>query len=225
MVDNEQIENVVNKIINQKYLWVFPKRNSFIYPTGQIKKTLATELKRLKNISVNVDANDLQTLNIKVGEYDGKYLYYGNAIPEILTIQQCYFLDSDGYIFDEAPYFSGEVYFKFYGNLNSDNPIGASFSRENFKNIISFKESIEKMNLKPIVFYTEDNEDGNIYLSSTAKMPNAPKIIFKLNGDYTKLVENLQSAITTEPLKTKINQNLSSMSYIDLRYGNKVYFK
>jgi len=227
VVETQQIENIVNETMQGKYFWLFSQKNSFIYPKEKIKNELKQQFKRLKDITISVDVNDLKTLSIVVSEYDGKYLWCGINIPENFTSQQCYFLDSDGYLFDEAPYFSGEVFFKFYGKLDSDlqNPIGIHFSQQYFEKIISLKEAMEKMNLKPSIFYLEDAEDGNIYLSSDNQPPNAPKIIFKLDSDYNKLIENLQSAITTEPLQINLKDTLSSLSYIDLRFGNKVYFK
>jgi len=227
VIETEKINETINKIITNKYIGLFSKKNSLIYPKQKIIKELNQQFKRLKDISINVDIDDLKTLNITVSEYEGKYLWCGNVIPENLLIQHCYFLDSDGYIFDEAPYFSGEVFFKFYGNLdsNSENPIGTYFNQKYFGKIISFKESIQKMNLKPSILYLPDNEEGNLFLSSINQPPNAPKILFKLDSDYYKLIENLQSAITTDPLQTKIKNELASLLYIDLRFGNKVYFK
>lgn len=227
IIDKQDIKKIAEENMQGKYLWIFPKTNSFIYPVEKIQNNLAEKYKRLKEINIDVDANDLKTLWISVSEYDGKYLWCGDKILDSFIDQQCYFLDSDGYIFDKAPYFSGEVYFKFYGNSNLDilNPIGSVFALDYFKNLILFKESIEKMNLKPTTFYLEDAEDGSFYLSADNQAPNAPKILFKLNSDYDKLIENLQSAITTEPLQTELKNNLNNLLYIDLRYGNKVFYK
>ena len=58
--------------------------------------------------------------------------------------------------FDEAPYFSGEVYFFFYGatdaeRLNSGrptseiNPSGSYFFQPNFSKLISFEETLKKL--------------------------------------------------------------------------------
>jgi hypothetical protein len=227
IIDKQDIKKVAQENIEGKYFWIFPKTNSFIYPVKKIEENLSEKYKRLKDIKIDVDANDLKTLWISVSEYDGKYLWCGDKIIDSFVDQQCYFLDADGYIFDKAPYFSGEVYFKFFGNAVSDltNPVGSTFALDYFKNLISFKESIEKMNLKPVIFYLEDTEDGSFYLSSETSAPNAPKILFKLDSDYTKLVENLQSAITTEPLQTELKNKLNDLLYIDLRYGNKVFYK
>jgi hypothetical protein len=52
-----------------------------------------------------------------------------------------------------------------------------------------------------------------------------PEIIFKIDSDFQKIAENLQAAITTEPLQTDFKNKYSSLLYIDLRFGNKVYYK
>jgi hypothetical protein len=64
-----------------------------------------------------------------------------------------------------------------------------------------------------------------IFLSSGNSSSVGPYIIFKLDGNYQNIAENLEAALTTEPLQTEFNKNYSSLQYIDLRFGNKVYFK
>jgi hypothetical protein len=230
IIDAQDIKKIAETKLVGNFIFVFPKKNSFLYPENKIKNKLSEEFKRLKEIEVEVDANDLQTLWITVSEYEGKYLWCGeNIVQEDFEFnnQDCYFLDSEGYIFDKAPYFSGEVYFKFYGNSGFDSlsPISSHFFPESFKKIILLKEAIEKMNLKLSSFSLENQEDGNLFLSCNGKTQNAPRIIFKLNSDYNKLIENLQSAITTEPLQSDLKNRLNNLNYIDLRFGNKIFYK
>ena len=46
-----------------------------------------------------------------------------------------------------------------------------------------------------------------------------------LDSDFEKLAENLQAALMTEPLQSDFKNKFSSLLYIDLRFGNKVYYK
>jgi hypothetical protein len=228
IVEKEAIKEVAQEFITGKTVLFFAKSNSFVYPEKKIEKKLAEKYKRLKNITVEVDANDLKTMWITVSEYEGKYLWCGEKpAEEESVLQECYFLDSEGYIFDKAPYFSGEVYFKLYGNTGFDllNPISSYFSPEYFKKVILLKEAMEKMNLKPVVFYLKNNTEAEFYLSSNKNKLNAPKVLFEVNSDYSKLIENLQSAITTEPLQSDLKNRINSLSYIDLRFGNKIFYK
>ena len=225
IVESKDIENIIKSEISGHYLWLFPKTNFLIYPKHQILNELNNKFKRLKSISIGVD--NFKSLNVSVSEYEGKYLWCGTLIPALRSNSEdnkCYFLDSDGYIFDEAPYFSGNVYFKFYGDLNEENPTGSYFMKDKFTKIVEFKNTIEKMNLKPTAFWLDNNrEEGSFSISSEPAM--GPSIIFKIDSDYENMAENLQAAISTEPLHTDLLTKLPSLLYLDLRFGNKVYYK
>ncbi len=217
VIEAKMIEDIVKEKITGNYLWIFPKTNFLFYPKGEIRKELADKFKRLKDISLNVQ--NLQTLNVSLNERTALYTYCGLAPVELDDKnQKCYFMDESGYIFDEAPYFSGEVYLKFYGIADS------YFFQPNFAKLISFKETLEKIGIKPVVFFIEDTGDIKVFLSSTTSQLG-PFINLKANANFDEIVENLQSVLTTEPLQTEFKTKYSSLLYIDLRFGNKVYYK
>ncbi|MCX6751826.1 MAG: hypothetical protein NT161_03655 [Candidatus Nomurabacteria bacterium] len=217
VIETKMIESVIKEKITGNYLWFFPKTNFLLYPRGEIKRELADKFKRLKDISLNVQ--NFKTLNISLTERTALYTYCGLAPAELdASNQKCYFMDDGGYIFDEAPYFSGEVYLKFYGKSDS------YFFQPNFSKLISFKETLQKIGVKPVVFFVEDNGDMKVFLSSTTSQLG-PFINLKADADFNQIVENLQSVLTTEPLKTEFKTKYSSLLYIDLRFGNKVYYK
>lgn len=217
VIETKMIEDLVKEKITGNYLWIFPKTNFLFYPKREIKTELANKFKRLKDISLNIQ--NLQTLNVSLDERTALYTYCGLAPAELDDKnQKCYFMDENGYIFDEAPYFSGEVYLKFYGIADS------YFFQPNFTKLISFKETLEKIGIKPVVFFVEDTGDIKVFLSS-ATSQLGPFINLKANANFDEIVGNLQSVLTTEPLQTEFKTKYSSLLYIDLRFGNKVYYK
>lgn len=225
-IETVLLEETILKEISGKYLWLFPKTNVLSYPKNSIKSELENNFKRLKNINLTIKDN--KTLAVSLDERTAKYMWCGESLPtEENTEEKCYFLDEEGFIFDEAPYFSGEVYFKFYGKNNSDtdNPQGSYFSEQSFSQLIFFKNFLTDLKLKPTLLYVKEAGDVEIYLSRGAIISKNPKILLKINSDFQNVAENLDSAITTEPLKSKIKEKYSSLQYIDLRFGNKVYFK
>ena len=60
------------------------------------------------------------------------------------------------------------------------------------------------MQLQPTTFFLENENNGDIYLTSKNGLLEAPKIIFKLDSDYEKITENLQVAINSDPLMTEL---------------------
>jgi len=215
VVDTEDIEIAVRNNMSGHYLWLYPKTNVFFYPKNKIKENLEQEFKRLKDISLNV--TNIETLEISVAEREGVYIWCGVAIPNP-TDEQCSFLDKDGYIFDESPYFSGEVYFKFYGEIFQEyNP--------KFSELVMLKKNLESMGLKPVGLFVDRDGNARMLLSLENTQGKNPEIIFKVDADLEKLAENLQAALDTDPLKTDIKKKYSALEYIDLRYGNKVYYR
>lgn len=226
IVDTEALKATIEQQIAGKYLWFFPKTNALYYPENKIKNELQSKFKRLKDINLSIKN---KTLFVSLSERDAKYMWCGATFLQIdAENQKCYFMDEEGYIFDEAPYFSGEVYFKLFGTsggLNPDNPLGFSFFKPNFKQLISFKDNLSDIGLKPIALYATSDGDIEIYLSKGKGAVSEPKIIIKADADFQNAAENLQAALMTEPLETNFKTKYSKLQYIDLRFGNKVYSK
>jgi hypothetical protein len=227
IIDTEKIQAIIDQKLAGSYFKIFPRTNIFFYPKQDIIATLSSDLKRLKNINLSIRDNKI--LEVSVEERKALYVWCGLS-PEAPvagdTKSSCYFLDDSGFIFDQAPYFSGDIYFKFFGQISDiENPAGAYFAQENFLRLISLKEMLEDINIKPVALYQVGDGDAKIYLANESTLPMGPEIIFKMNTDFTKLVENLQSAMATDPLKTDFKKKYASLLYIDLRFGNKVYFK
>lgn len=217
VVDGEMIKEVVDTDLGGYYLWFFPKTNIFFYPKNKIKDNLTDKFKRLKDISFKI--TEARTLEISLIEREALYTWCG-AEPSLQDSERaeegsekCYFLDETGYIFDEAPYFSGEVYFKFYGPTDG-----------NFEKLILFKKALENMGLKTVALHTLENGDIKLFLSGKT-LATKPEIIFKADSDLEIIAENLETALTTEPLQSNFKNKYASLLYIDLRYGNKVFYK
>lgn len=229
VIDTTAIKGVIEQETTGKYLWLFPKTNIFFYPENSIKNILQDKFKRLQNINLSIKNN--KTLEVSVSERTAKYLWCGNTPPTTPTsVTNCYFMDDNGYIFDQAPYFSGEVYFKFYGlpvqtGLNNNDPSGSYYSQQNFQQLVSFKDMLINFGLKPASIYITNDGNVDVFLSGLSSSTTGPEIEFSINSDFQNVAENLEAALTTEPLQTEFKTKYSTLQYIDLRFGNKVYFK
>ena len=227
IVEGENIKAVAQEKISGKYLWLIPKTNVLFYPKEKIVEALTSQYKRLGEINLSIKNN--RVLVVAVTEHQPLYTWCGVDLSVILEDTEkphkCYFLDKDGYVFDEAPYFSGDVYFKFYGlqGVNPENPTGSYFAQEYFQNLISFKQGLETLALEPITFYLKEDGDAELYLSGT-KNPK-PKIFIRTDSDMENLTGNLEAALRTEPLKTRMEKEYAKLEYLDLRFDNKVYSK
>ena len=226
IIDTKDIEKNVNESMAGYYLYFLPKTNFILLPKDKIKRELENTYKRLKDIEVKIKANRI--LEITVGERTGVYTWCGVGLPDVGTKPEenkCYFMDDNGYIFDEAPYFSNDVYLKFFGAINASEPAGAKYLIDDFTSIVNFIENISNEDINPSSIFMKDSGEIDIYLSGGKLPPNAPKIILNNDADLIKMAENFQASASTDPLQTELKEKYELLEYIDLRFGNRVYYR
>jgi hypothetical protein len=215
VLDKDELEAFVYEKIEGKYLYLFPKSNFVITPRSKIKRELTSNFRRIETL--NFDVSNPETLKIEITERAPLYTWCGEVFD---TSSPCKFVDKDGYVFDDAPYFSGDIYFRFYGHL-----VDYRILKDNFKNLVLFINNLKRINLIPVALVEVEDGELEIYLSSNRLSKDAPKIILNSKDDLEKVFQNLNSALLNEPLKSKIVKDYSKLKYLDLRFVNKVYYK
>lgn len=231
VVETQSIIDVAEARMAGNYLHLFSRANAALYPNTRMKNDLFADFSRIS--AVDISLVNLKTLSIKITERKPEYLWCGIDIPatDAASFQNtCYFLDDAGYIFDQAPYFSGNIYFKFYGWPHGSPPDDFSGNHflpaDDFEKLVYVKNSLANLNLKPDMFKVSADGDYEIYLEDpTGKSDARPKIVFNKGNDFEKIINNLSSALNSEPLQTDFKNKFVSLLYIDLRYDNKVYYK
>lgn len=218
----EELKDFVMGELSGNYYYIFPKKSVFIYPQKTIEAKAYERFSRLYD--VNVKTEDSNTVSISVKERRPEYLWCGTGMSnEENSAEDCYFLDNRGYIFSKAPHFSGYIYFKFYGplaNFDDSNPIKSFVLREDmFAKVLGFRDSLKNLSLGSYRILILNNGDFELYLNSGGK------VMFNQTGDYEKLAKNLELALNTEPLLGNMKDKKEKLDYIDLRFGNKVFFK
>lgn len=205
-IDISLINNVIKEELTGNYFWkFFPKRNILIYPKKTIETKLMENHSQIKEI--NFDLNKLTFLNIDIKERQPFSLW----CDVIEDKEECLLMDDESYIFEGV---SEEGLFKYYVKIKEEDPLRQSvFSLEKFKEINSFLDFMRGLDLKPYKLTTNGLKGYEIYFD------DGGKIIFSEDQEVRVVMENLQSVINLEDV------NLSEIDYIDLRFGNKVFYK
>lgn len=211
-VATNTIRQFVENKISGNYAFVFPKSSIFLYPRKNLQATLLESFKEIKN--ANVSFESLQSISIDIEERRPYALYCGGQVS---TTTDCYFLDDNGFVFTKAPSFSGNVFFRYFGDLDDDIKIGQQFMKEeDFHEINFFLTSLSETGLDPVTFRIVNKDDFEIGLK------NGGRILFGQNQNLSNIYENIQSVFYSEDLN---KSNISNLDYADFRFGNKVYFK
>ena len=209
LIDGDDLIETVKAKLEGKYFGLFPKSNIFIIPKGKILAEIPQEFKRIKNISI--DKKYFGAIAVKIEERSNSALY--------CKTENCAYADESGFVFEKAPYFSGAVFLKFidqrWPEKVLEDFIGSNLIEESeFKKILEFAGLAAKIGngIKEVVLKKE-----NIYEFYTKE---GWKIILNDKNEPKSAYLNLITA-----LDANIKDKRTKLDYIDLRLGNKIYFK
>lgn len=217
LVTESDVSEATKGFLLGNYLWFFPKNNDLLYPKDDLQIFLKDKFKRIDNISVSL--NDFKTLNIVITERSLNSLWCDN-LPDSGLQENCYFMDGNGLIFTEAPQFSGDAYFKYYGLVpTSTLPIGSQYivPTSLFKDFTEFIRRVDKLSLHPISLIAKD--DGQFILN----LSDGGSIYIGMKEPLSKTADNLEALLGTISATTTYSS--LKIDYIDLRFGNKLYYK
>lgn len=217
------IRAVAESELAGKYLFLFPKKNILLYPQGGIEAAILDVYKRVK--SVEVSRSGLQEVSIQIEERKPfaawcrkqKEVFEDGVSDDVSNVtESCYFLDDGGYIFAEAPRFTGDVYFRYYGLLEEGSPIGVQYlNKSQFQELSFFLNAAKRLEVHGVSLSTSD-ADFELTLEGGAK------ILFGKDQNFTDVYNNLEAALSSDTFK---ESSFSNVEHIDLRFGNRVFYR
>ena len=214
LINSDDLIKKIKTNLEGKYFGLFPKANIFLIPKNKILTKLTEEFKRIKKISL--DKKYFSAIAVKLEERSNAVLFCEK--------EDCAYADENGFVFEKAPYFSGAVFLKLVEQRNSDSGenakaideyLGTSLIAESeFKTILEFTGLAAKTGggVSEVILMKE-----NIYEFYTQE---GWKIILNDKNDPQSAYINLITA-----LDANIKDKRQKLDYIDLRLGNKIYFK
>lgn len=241
VVDRSDLERVVSNELEGAYAFLFPKRNIFLYPKEHIKTSVHDAFSRISNVEIT--RQSLTEIHVRVKERDPHALWCGvsfGVLPEASeegegAASPCYFLDSSGFVFTRAPDFTGSVFLRYYGALPENRAeaeglparharphphrqaqAGGQFiAISEFRFLDTLVAVLEgEFGFMPEAVELLSGGDGIIH------MENGLRILFSRAGDGAVLLDNVRTVFSSEHL-----QDHSDISYIDMRFGNKIFYK
>ncbi len=216
------VEEVVNGEISGKYFYLVPKRSAFFYPKDSILRKLEESFKRIEKASV--ERSGLTGLTVTISERPERYLWCGRALLLERTPENiCYFADSGGYVFSRAPFYSGYMFLEFYGPISAEDvviPVGkVVLPEDKFNKVVAFRNGLIPLGFNATKILIKIDGDYELF------MAEGGRILLSSKNDLEKSLKYLNLALGADPLKAKIEKNREMLDYLDLRFGNKVFFR
>ena len=210
VVAEEDVRQSVLRILSGRYFWLVPKGNVALYPRAEIEENLAREFSRFSDVALSLEG--LERLVVSVVEREPFALY---CPPEDA---KCFFLDESGFIFGEAPDFSGAVYFIYSMEPPLENPKGREFlPEEEFSALSDFLEMLSSLGFKPVSLMSLER-------GFDITMKNGSRMLLPEAADLAPLALNLESFLKSENIASQKNF-LDEVFLLDLRTKNKIFYR
>lgn len=232
-IKTEDLTESVQNIISCDYLYFLPKSNILIFPKNKIIADLAHQFSRIDTLKVSIEKNILE---ISMTERKPHSLWCGTSFSQ--GVDPCFFIDSQGYVFAEAPQFDGASYFKLYGSTptapiasstedilpdgNTPVPAWQFISEKKYLDIENFVNSVKSLGIELSAVELLDENNYKFQIK------NNGLLMTSLDVSLVNTFENLKAGLTNDIfwITGKNNQKkLSQVEYIDMRYGNKIFYK
>lgn len=216
-VSMQLIAEATDRVLDQKHFFVLPKRNKWLYPKDELAATLAAEFPRLAAIDLERSSS---TLSVAVVEREGVALWCVSA-------SRCYFADDAGYVFVEAPEFTGNPFFIINAALVGD-PIGQQpLPAPAFRSLLELASSTEaalRPSLGPAVRAIQANRAAAEDWELLIRRGSAQFVVYFDLNHARDAALNLAAALQTEAWRSAVAGN-NKLEYIDLRFPPRVLYK
>jgi len=213
-VNKEEIIKIAENKIKGTMLGLFSKSNILLYPRYEIEIDILNQFKRILDVTVSIEKFSIMDIEI---EERKAFALYCEVSPQN-NDEECFYLDETGFIFGEAPNFSGNSFVKYYSTASARDGDNYFLEVEDFKQLNNFLNNISETFDVKVVKVINDSENLEISLNVETKL------ILDLDNDFEKAFENL--ALLVNELKTqKEIDSFNSLEKVDLQFGNKIFYK
>lgn len=208
-IPEEEVREKVDENLAQKKFFILPGDNFWLQNSENLVTLIKSNFPSVR--TVEIDRDFPRGLTIKIEEY----LPWGVLCHGV--VEKCFWIDADGVAFEEAPEFSGLIVPKIV-DKRSDEPRLAKklLSPELMRLVSYFNERAANDDLLQSVQFIIDEKDETLRVRTRAGWD----IILLESLDPEEAYKNLRLTLEGE-IKNKVND----LEYIDLRFGNKIFYK
>jgi hypothetical protein len=205
----DDARQVISFWLSEKSWYVLPHKVLWLASVGDISARLKTSLPTVKDIYVTKKYPDELTFDFK--EYDGwGVLCHGD--PE-----QCFWIDRSGVAFSPASEFSGIIIPKIRDMRERDFRLGEKQLSPNLMRLITYyNEKAPDNDYLQSLQFTIDKKDATLKVATRGGW----NILLLETSDPEKSYNNLKTTLEGE-----VKDKASKLEYVDLRFGNRIFYK
>lgn len=218
-IDASDVASVVKASLAGNRWVVIPCSNALLVSKMSLRSELLTKVPTLADASIQFQGKN--TLVVTIVEKDPRYVWCDG--------ETCFFVDNQGVLYADAPFFSDGVYVIFSrGGVDMTHPAGTSYLPP--EGMRALEQILEHLKQYPVqVLGVDVRPDGDMAirmnsLKGVAVNPQAFILVTKTDTvqtihDALNLIMGDKGFVDTLKLKG------DKLEYIDLRFPGKIYYK
>ena len=191
---------IIDPVLKNKRWYVIPSAHTAFIPKGALTKAIHKQYPEIKTVTIS--HKGLQTIEVDT-----------TLRTALFRLDNGLAVDDEGVVYQEP---------KDISSLPLLNVKVTLPTKDKLLNISSFSNKIATTLNNVTTIEIDENGDISYFLADTRA--NA-YVITSLKDNTETLWSTLVSAITTDPLASTLTVSKNSLLYIDLRFGNKVFYK
>lgn len=210
-VPTEAVSALIRRGLSERFLGILPRSHVLLYPKDALRERLLSEFPLLAGVMLSANFNSLSVL---LREREPVALW----CPE----DECFYMDAEGFAFAAAPSGAERNYKRFSPMLAASgtpavlftHPIGAPRLRE----IQGFLRELEQLSLRSSRVRIGESGEVSVELVGGGEL--------RLHDErFDEALTRLSTLLAEPGLIRRGSTGELRVEYIDLRYGNKIYFK
>ncbi len=229
-IKEEVIKRSIETMLDDGSYHILSRRNIFLYPRARLEKTLADSFPLIK--SVHIARSSLLATDIVV-TIEEREAFARWCPPRLAGSSgeagrdddtHCYLMDDSGFIYapvgantgTSTPQANPSERYIFRGDIDpSSEPIGQWFVQAHLPGLLSLLKFLGQAGFTALSAEVENEQDILVRLQEGFLLKAS------FGADAGTLVKNLELVLSSDVLKGKTEQ----LEYVDLRFGNRVYYK
>lgn len=208
-VDTQEIEQKTNNLLSKNLILIIPNRNIFLFSKRELEKQI---IQNPAIISVKIRKDFFHTLTIDITEQEKEMIYCTS-----LDRTECFYINKKGFVYAKVKdMLIPEQEVIIYNEQGLKKIQDTIIDEKTYIDIVLFIKNVIRQDIKI----------GEVYIKSDGVVEfitrDNTKLIASLFDEFKKDFANLM-ALFEKNIITK--DQLSQIEYIDLRFGNKVFYK
>jgi len=211
----EDIKSTASEFLKGNYKFFIPRSSFFLAGSEDLSQKLQENFYLIDSVSVSKKFPDKVIISIKERTPFGIFCKKESGIEA--GGGNCAYIDKNGFAYDEAPFFRGAIFMKISKDV-SEIKIGSRALEpvlmERMENFAEELKRVTGLETTGFELFSKIPREARVATSEGFK------IYLNHDDDFKKVLQVLKTVLDQE-----IKDKRSNLEYIDLRFGNKVFYK